>query len=431
MSIQPLTGKGARAVQLSTARWNIYEGAVRSGKTISSLFAWMRYVRKGPAGNLAMIGKTERTLKRNVIDPLIEMVGSKRCRYVAGAGELYLFGRRIYVAGANDIKAVEKIQGLTLAGAYGDEVATWPEELWKMLGTRFSVPGAQFFGTCNPAGPVHWLKLWLDRAALWIAHDGTTSTGHSSDPIDLHRFSFVIEDNEHLDPAFVASLKAQYVGLFFKRYILGLWVPAEGAVYDMFDQDRHVVSDLPRIERWLGLGIDHGTRNPFHAVLLGLGVDRRLHITREWRWDSARQRRQLSDAEYSRELRQWLTTVPVPTTALHGVHPERTIVDPSATGFRVQLHQDGMPTVVADNEVLPGIRTVQSLYALDLLDIHESCPELIRETIGYSWSDKAAEQGLDEPIKKADHGPDAKRYDIRTTRGQWRPYLRHQLHIAA
>jgi hypothetical protein len=81
-----------------------------------------------------------------------------RCRYIAGAGELFLFGRRIYTAGANDARAVEKIQGLTLAGAYGDEVATWPEDLWDMLGTRLSIPGAQFFGTCNPAGPVHWLK---------------------------------------------------------------------------------------------------------------------------------------------------------------------------------------------------------------------------------------------------------------------------------
>jgi hypothetical protein len=41
------------------------------------------------------------------------MVGWKRCRYLAGAGELHLFGRRIYTAGANDARAVEKIQGLT------------------------------------------------------------------------------------------------------------------------------------------------------------------------------------------------------------------------------------------------------------------------------------------------------------------------------
>ncbi|OKI47224.1 PBSX family phage terminase large subunit [Micromonospora sp. CB01531] len=432
MTYKPLTGKAKQSVRLSTARFNIWEGAVRSSKTVASILRWQKYARQGPGGNLAMIGKTERSLKRNVIDPIIEMVGTKRCRYLAGAGELHLFGRRIYTAGANDARAVEKIQGLTLAGAYGDEIATWPEPFWDMLGTRLSVPGAQFFGTCNPAGPVHWLKRnWLDRSALWVGHDGTISTGHASDPVDLHRFSFTLDDNPHLSPDFVESLKRQYVGLFFKRYIQGLWVPAEGAIYDMFDEDRHVVPDLPVITRWISMGIDHGTRNPLHAVVVGLGVDRKLHITREWRWDSAQKRRQLSDAEYSRELRQWLTTVPIPTTNLTGVSPERIVVDPSATGFRVQLHHDGMPSMVADNEVLPGIRTLSSLYALNLLDIHESCPELIRETLGYCWDDKAAEKGEDKPLKVADHGPDAKRYAVHSTRSMWRPTLRADLHIAA
>jgi PBSX family phage terminase large subunit len=429
--IKPLTGKAARSVAEATAAFNIWEGAVRSSKTVASTFRWMRYVRTGPAGNLAMIGKTERTLKRNVIDPLIELVGASRCRYLAGSGELYLFGRRIYTAGANDIKAVQKIQGLTLAGAYGDEISTWPEELWDMLGTRLSVAGAQIFGTCNPAGPTHWLKRnWLDRAASWLHRDGSTSS--ADDPIDLHRFSFTLDDNPHLPPDYVARLKRQYVGLFYKRYILGEWVPAEGAIFDVFDEKRHVTANLPLIQRWVSLGVDHGTRNPFHAVILGLGVDRRLHITREWRWDSAQKRRQLSDLEYSRDLRHWLTTVPIPGTALRGVAPERVVVDPSATGFRVQLHHDGLPSVIADNAVLPGIRTLSSLFAVDLLDVHESCTELLTEIPGYCWDDKAAARdGTDQPIKLADHGVDAMRYATHSTRGTWRSALRAELHLAA
>ncbi|WP_344144319.1 PBSX family phage terminase large subunit, partial [Polymorphospora rubra] len=295
-----------------------------------------------------------------------------------------------------------------------------------------SVPGAQFFGTCNPAGPVHWLKRWLDQSSLWLTHEGSISTGHADEPVDLHRFSFILDDNPHLDPAFVESLKRQYVGLFFKRYIQGLWVPAEGAIFDMWDENRHVAKMLPTITRWISLGIDHGTRNPFHAVVLGLGVDRRLHITREWRWDSAKQRRQLSDAEYSREVRQWLTTVPVPGTDTTGVMPEYTIVDPSATGFRVQLHQDGLPSKLADNEVLPGIRTMSSLLALGLIDVHESCRDLLLEIPGYCWDDKAAERdGTDQPIKLADHGIDASRYATHTTRSIWRSALRSSIHDAA
>lgn len=421
--IQPLTGKALRSVHAADARFNIWEGAVRSSKTVASTFAWMQYVRTGPPGPLAMLGKTERTLKRNVLDPIIEMVGSKRARYLAGSGEFHLFGRKIYTAGANNITAVEKIQGLTLAGAYGDEVATWPEELWNMLGTRMSVPGARFYGTCNPAGPVHWLKLWLDRASKWITHEGDTTTTGSGDLLDLHRFSFTLDDNPHLAPDFVQSLKRQYVGLFHKRYIQGLWVPAEGAVYDMFDTDKHVVTQPPAVSRWLAVGVDHGTRNPFHAVNLGItdGPHPKLHITREWRWDSAQKRRQLSDVEYSRELRTWIGKD----------RPEWVIVDPSAAAFRVQLHHDGLRTFAASNEVLPGINTLASLFAVDLLDIHESCPELIRELQGYSWDDKAAEKGIDQPLKVADHGPDAARYETHSTRMSWQPMLRADLHLAA
>jgi PBSX family phage terminase large subunit len=428
MSYKSLAGKSALAARRAQASFNIWEGAVRSSKTVSSIYAWMKYVRKAPPGELAMIGKTERTLKRNVIQPIIAEVGSKYCRYIAGSGEFWLFGRLIYVVGANNVLAVEKIQGATLAGAYGDEVATWPQEFFEMLGTRLSVPGARFFGTCNPAGPVHWLKRdWLDRAAMWIHHDGTTSYGQK-DPLDLHRFSFTLDDNPHLSRSYVRRLKQQYKGLFYKRYIQGLWVPAEGAIFDMFDEDKHVVAELPRIERWISVGIDHGTRNPFHAVSVGLGSDRRLHITREYRYDSALHRRQLSNVDYSRELRQWLSAIPVPTTDLLGINPERVIVDPSALEFRVQLHNDGLPSVAAANTVVPGINTLSSLFSLDLIDIHESCEALLLELPGYSWDDKAAEKGLDEPLKVADHGPDALRYGVHSTRNTWRPELRHLLH---
>lgn len=432
--IKPLAGKAAQSVGEATGRFNIWEGAVRSSKTVACTLAWLRFVRNGPAGNLAMIGRTERTLKRNVIDPIVDMVGTRRARYLAGAGELHLFGRRIYTAGANDVKAVEKIQGLTLAGVNGDEIATWPEELWNMAGTRLSVPGAALFGTCNPAGPAHYLKRgWLDRAALWIDHAGHIHAG-PDDALDLRRFSFILDDNPHLPPEFVASLKAQYTGVFKKRYIDGLWVPAEGAVFDMFDERRHVVSDttMPPIARWLAVGVDHGTTNPFAALLLGVTADNRLVLAREWRHDSVAERRQMTDAEYSTALREWLETVDLPGGQT-GVAPEWVVVDPSAASFRVQLHRDGIASAKADNNVVDSIRTAASLFARDLLVINDRCTALLAEIPGYRWDAKATLAGRDEPVKANDHSIDAGlRYAIHTTRSVWWPILRgHGLDLAA
>jgi PBSX family phage terminase large subunit len=423
MPLAPMAGKQKQSAALATARQNVWEGSVRSSKTVSSLQAWLKFARRGPKGNLLMSGKTERTLKRNIIDPLTEMLGESRCKYVQGAGELHLLGRLVYVAGANDERAQDKIKGLTLAGAYVDEVSTVPQSFYQMLLSRLSLEGAQLFGTTNPEGPAHWLKKdYLDKASLWLDHDGTVK--RNPDGLDLARFSFRLADNPHLPPAYLESLKKEFTGLWRKRMIEGLWVVAEGAVYDMFDEDKHVVDVCPVIKRFICCSVDYGTTNPFHALLIGVGIDRRLYVVAEWRWDSRARRRQLSDAEYSKKLREWLASVQFPGSQLHGVTPEMIVVDPSAASFRVQLWQDRLRPVLADNEVLDGIRLTSSLFARDLLLVHRSCRYLIEELQGYSWDEKAAKRGEDAPLKADDHGADALRYGLATTRSVWRNMLR-------
>jgi phage terminase, large subunit, PBSX family len=432
MTVVPLVGKQTESVRLATARGNLWEGAVRSSKTVCSILRWLQFIRTGPPGPLMMVGKTERTLKRNIIDPIVEMVGKHRCRYRAGAGEVEIFGRLIYTAGANDERAAEKLKGVTLAGAYGDEVTTWPQSFFAMLLTRLSVEGAQWFGTTNPAGSNHWLmRDYLSRASLHLTRDGDVLRSQGEDLLDLHRFSFKLEDNPTLPADYVRQVKAENVGLFYRRNVLGEWVIAEGAVYSMWDPDRHLVDDLPPIDRWLACSLDYGTTNPFHAGMLGIGEDKRLYLTREWRWDSRREHRQLTDVEYSQRLREWLTTIPRPGETRIGVQPEHVIVDPSAASFKVQLRRDGIRTRAGDNAVQDGIRTVSSLFALDLLKVHTSCTELVREIGSYSWDDKASARGEDAPLKVDDHGPDMLRYGVHTTRTAWRHVLPAGLTLAA
>ena len=422
MEVSPLRGKQLESVRLATARQNLWEGSVRSSKTISSLVAWLKFVRTGPGGNLLMTGKTERTLKRNIIDPLTEMLGQTRCKYIQGAGEVMLCGRRVYVAGANDERSQEKIKGLTLTGAMVDEVSTVPQSFYAMLLTRLSVDGARLYGTTNPEGPAHWLKRdYLDRASVWLDHDGTVKRGEG---LDLARFSFRLRDNPHLPPAYVDALAAEFTGLWRKRLIEGLWVVAEGAVYDMFDTERHVVDVLPVIKRWICCAIDYGTTNPFDAILIGVGIDRCLYAISEFRWDSRARHRQLTDTEYSAKLREWLASVQFPGSQLHGVTPEMIVVDPSAASFRVQLFQDRLRPMLADNEILDGVRTVSSLFSTDRLRVHRSCRWLVDELQSYCWNEKAAEKGDDVPLKQDDHSCDALRYGIVTTRSVWRNLIR-------
>lgn len=411
------TGKGARSIVESVARLNVWDGSVRSGKTINSIIRWLHFtVADSPDGELLMAGKTERTLKRNVLDPISEMVGPD-FRYTLGTGEARLFGRRVYIAGANDDRAEAKIRGLTLAGWYGDEITTWPEGFFKQVTVRASIKGSKGFATTNPDSPLHWLKRdYLDR----------------TEEINLRRFHFTLDDNPTLDPAYVADLKREFTGLWYRRFILGEWVQAEGAIYDMWDQDRYVVRGRfpraeenpygldgklkrefagPRMSR-LWLGIDYGTVNPFSALLFGLGEDGRVYVMSELRYDSRKSSKQKTDAEYSSDLRDWLN--------YHNARPEWTYCDPSAASFIQQLWRDGVQGVrPADNAVIDGIRTTSTAIAQNRIRVHESCVSLIQEIPGYVWDEKAQKRGEDKPIKTEDHSVDAMRYGLASTQYMW------------
>jgi PBSX family phage terminase large subunit len=423
MIVQSLVAKQIQSYRLADARLNIWDGTVRSSKTITSLLRWIEFVKDAPPGNLLMVGKTERTLRRNIIDVMVDMLGRSRCKLIAGSGELWLLGRRIYLCGAADERAQEKIRGLSLQGAYCDELTTYPESFFSMLLTRLSGDGihpARCYGTTNPDGPRHWLKInYLDKAKLHLTLDGELRHSDDPDALDLHRFSFQLKDNPALSPDYVKALEKEFVGLWRKRFILGMWVLAEGSVYDMFDPEVHVVDEIPTITRYVALAVDYGTRNPFHAGLIGLGVDRKLYVMAEWRHDSLAAFRQMSDTEYATAIQDWLASIPIPGTSLRGVRPEWTCVDPSAASFIVELYNRGITAAKANNDVLDGIRLISSLFTNRQLLIHRSCRWLVDELVGYCWDDKAAMVGEDKPIKQADHGPDMLRYGLLTTQALW------------
>ena len=433
-----MTGKQLQAVRLSTARIVAYEGAVRSSKTICSLLSWLEFIRTGPPGNLLMAGRTERTLKRNCLDPLIEMVGPKRCRVVSGSGEAWIMGRRVYLVGANDERSGEKLRGLSLVGSLADECSTMPESFFSMLLTRMSQKGSRVWITSNPEGPEHWLKKnFLDKARLHLTRDGDTvltpctvcgqqKCGPDCDGdgnLDLHRFSFQLSDNPSLTPEYRQQIASSLSGLHYRRWILGDWCLAEGTVYDMFDRSRHVITGpLPPMVRIVGAGVDVGTVNPTAALLLGVqapdreaGTPARLVLMREFRFDSSKSYNQKTDAELSRDVRTWLGQD----------RPEWIAVDPSAASFKVQLFRDGISNVMdAKNAVVDGIRLVSSLLATGQLVIHESCTGLLTELGSYSWDPRAQKHGEDKPLKVNDHSADAARYAIATTETLWRPYVR-------
>lgn len=401
----PLSRKQLRSIGRATARINIWHGAVRSGKTIASLLAFVIAVAAaGPSGLIIICGRSLQTIERNVLEPLMDraLFGplARHVHHTRGATTAVILGRTVHLIGAADSRAEGRLRGLTAQIAYVDEATLLPEAFWTQLLARLSVPGARLLATTNPDGPRHWLKVgYLDRVR----------------DLDLRAWHFRLADNPSLSPAYVAALSAEYVGLWRRRMIDGAWCVAEGAIYDMWDEARHVVTELPEMRRYW-LGIDYGTVNPFAAVLLGDGVDGRLYAVAEWRHDSRAAHRQMTDAQYSAAVRAWLAEL--------GIVPEWTFIDPSAASFIRQMWEDGHPGVTrANNAVTDGLRATSAALGADLLAVHESCEGLRTELPGYSWDPRAAAQGEDKPIKVDDHSCDALRYVVHSTAHEWRHLL--------
>lgn len=410
----PLTAKSRQVLALNDATILAYEGAVRSSKTITTLVDWLRHCRTGPPGDLAMVGRTERTVARNLIGPLQEMVGQRRASYNRGTGILTLLGRQVFVIGANNEAATSKIQGITLAGLYLDEAATLPESFFNMATTRLSVEGAKLWLTTNPEGRNHWLKTkWLDKASLWLDREGNLVRSDEHAAMRLHRYTYTLDDNPFLPAEFVERLKASYTGIWYRRFILSEWTNAEGAIYDMFDPDIHVgpVPDGVTILRRL-VGVDYGTTNATAAIMLGLGSDGRLYVLSEWRHDSRAGQGRWTDVQLSRGLRDWVDAQPGPRV-------EWIAYDPSAASFGTQLFADGVANAMtADNSVGAGISAIASLLMLARLQIVDA-PGLISELPGYAWDPKKTEAGTDAPIKINDHSCDALRYAVMTALSVW------------
>lgn len=391
MTIDELSNKQIEAFQKSNARINIFEGPVRAGKSFIALIRWLEFCRSGPPGALIICGRTDKTIKRNIIAPLQDLVGSA-VQYRQGKGELRLYNRLMYVVGANDDRAEAKIRGSEFAGALIDEGSLIPESFFKMLLSRLSVPSAQLFCSTNPDSPYHWLKSdFIDR----------------KDELDLKVFSFSIHDNPSLSEKYIKDLSAEYRGLWYKRYIEGKWVMAEGAVYDFFEEKTHVI-DYPRSSpTYYVVGVDYGTTNPCAFVLIGhnAGSYPNTWLEKEYYYDSRETLRQKTDYEYAQDYLEFID----------GVNVKQLYIDPSAASFKQELMRNGVTNAVdANNDVVPGIRFMGMLLANGTYKICSQCTNSIKEFSNYLWDAKASEKGIDMPIKKSDHSLDAQRYALFT-----------------
>lgn len=401
----------------------IADGAIRSGKTVSMSLSFAMWAMSTFNGqNFAMCGKTIGSFRRNVLFWLKLMLKSRGYSVIDRRADNLIIIRKgdtenyFYIFGGKDERSQDLIQGITLAGVFFDEVALMPESFVNQATGRCSVEGSKFWFNCNPDGPYHWFKVnWIDKSTGYLGKERVEqirkkAAEEGKDPglKEILYLHFTMDDNLSLSEEIKARYRSMYIGVFFKRYILGLWAAAEGVIYDMFDPEKHVKNIKEFFQILVNgnryVSCDYGTQNATVFLLWNKGIDGKWYCIREYYYSGRDKGKQKTDAEYADDLKKWLD----------GTRIKAMIVDPSAASFIAELRKRRYKVIKANNDVLDGIRLVGMLLNLEMLIFSSSCTETIKEFASYIWDEKAAEHGEDKPVKQHDHGCDAVRYFVST-----------------
>lgn len=410
---QPFSPKQYDFLSNCTATWNLAHGSVRTGKTIVTLYAYMCYLDNEKCVNNWMIGYTSSTIYNNAIKLLFEnpifSIFRPFCSWNKQKNILTYKDKIVDTCGADTAASLGRVQGQTIDSLYCDEMTLYADSMLHMLQTRLSNSWSRGFGAMNPAGPNHPVKQWIDQGE---AGDESYYSQH-----------YTLEDNPYLDDSYKERIKHSLSGLFYKRNYLGLWVLAEGAIFDFFDEKLHTTRKPPRSAEYWVAGIDYGTVNAFACVLIGVSTGRYtqsdpiMWAEKEYYWDSKVKGRQKTNSEYADDVQKFLQDYGI--KALY--------IDPSAAAFKIELRKRGVHTVDADNDVINGIQVLTDKMKSGSFVVCCECKNLIREIQGYVWDDKAAKQGYDAPLKKEDHIVDATRYVINTHKlPKYNPYKKDQ-----
>ena len=392
--------KWAHLTKFQNRKAIICDGSVRSGKTVSMILGFVHWAMRFFDGkNFGICGKTISSTERNIILPLLNMpdiTDYYSLQYIRGENKRIIIRsgshtNTFFIFGGKDESSYTLVQGITLSGVLFDEVALMPKSFVDQAVARtLSEPEARYWFNCNPESAEHWFYK------EWICNTRQKKALH------LH---FTMQDNPILSPEQIADAERLYTGVFYNRYIKGLWCVAEGLIYPMFDKAVHVTHH-PELQPGgdYYISCDYGTLNPTSAGLWYLQPDGHAIRLREYYYDGRKTKTPRTDEEHYAALKQLAGDVADKVRAV--------IVDPSAASFIECIRRHGLFRVwQADNSVLNGIRDTSSLLQMQYLHICDNCTDIIREFSLYRWDESAAE---DRPIKENDHAMDDMRYFVRT-----------------
>ncbi len=371
----------------------ICDGAVRSGKTFCMSLSFVLWAFSNFSdSSFALCGKTIKSVRRNLVVPLVSSIGELGFEVTEKLSENLLIityknrVNRFYLFSGKDEGSAALIQGMTLSGILFDEVALMPRSFVEQALARCSVSGSTFWFNCNPEHPSHWFyNEWIKKR-------------RQKNALYIH---FTMHDNPSLSQRMIKRYEKMYTGAFYKRFVLGEWVSVQGAVYPFMDADSAYVK-VPKGEfEDYCVSCDYGTVNPCSIGLWGKkdGVWYRID---EYYYDSKVEGAQRTDEEHY--------------TALCNLVGDRQVslvtVDPSACSFIEVIRRHSRFTVIpANNSVIDGVRMTSTALSEKRIRICDNCINARREFSLYRWAENSTN---DTVQKQNDHAMDDIRYFVTT-----------------
>ena len=377
----------------SDAFINIAHGSVRSGKTIAATFRFLIFILSSDYYEFMISGKTRDTIERNVIRDLIRMIdGRIYYKYRKFDNYIEIADKKVWLIGFSDEGATEKVRGMTVGGWYADELTSASKSTVEMAITRCSVDDAKMFWTMNPESPYHFIYTdYITNQEL--LDSGTVKCWH-----------FTLEDNPYLSQRYIEELKRvnRKSKVNYKRNILGEWVIAEGAIYDMFDETRHVFSDDPNCDE-INICCDYGVSTVTTFGVMGIKKDLKngnsYYLLDETYYDATVKGVAQSDTERMETVlmlqNKW------------GLNRQSTLYLPhDASSLKATCRKEPRIKVKVRTytpDTYRDINIIQDLINNNRFHIHTSCKESIKQAQTYSWDVKAQQRGEDKPLKVNDH----------------------------
>ena len=405
-----LTEKQQAFIQASNrlkSRITLLYGSVRAGKTFIALMWFAAFVLTRPKDDeFLMIGKTLTTLKRNSLNLLRSLVGEKNFTYAMSSKEGRLFGRTIWLEGADNEAAESKIKGMTLAGVYADELTEIPKNVTMQCLARISLPGARFIGTTNPDDPENYVNQDIILNPV----------------IDKHVVKFTIDDNTTLDPVYVEEIKKEFTGVFYERFILGNFVRAEGVIFRQFadNPEKWILDEAPKDVRWMTFGIDFGV-NRSKTIFICTGI--REHgagvvIMDEYRMEMQGVRPDQVEDKFCWFAEQCMKKFPDAKPTYCWTDQPETLT----FGIAAAVRRKGLPIIVVlanKRDILDRIYAKERMLNLGKWHVLRNCSMVIYSTSNQLWNEKKAEKRIDERLDndpKVNDVADAEEYS-------WEPFI--------